>query len=494
MAFEKKEIELVYEMARRLIGSSQNEELRHDVLVANVERRVQALKMKSLMDYLKFVIHNRQELAQLVSGLTIHTTSWFREIPHFTAFKEWINTSTPTTRKKTFRVLSAGCSSGQELYSFGLMLEAHRMSHPDFRYELVGFDIDPVSLERARKAIYPMQQLEEIPAEFQTFLMKGTEKSKGFFTLDRNIRTSSQFYQTSLLKFKETERNFDLVVCRNVLIYFSREDVEQIVQKLSRAISDEGRLYLGHNENVPAKKIGLKALGGSIYARDADAMRANESDVARANASLSVKTDAHSVHPARPQLIVLGASTGGTQALTELLRELPAQMPPICVVQHITPGFARTFAERLEHVSGLKVPKPESGMALKEGHIYIAQGDYHILVEKRAGSLRLATMDSEPVNRHRPSVDVLFESVAKSQVQGVMGILLTGMGKDGAQGLLKLRSNGAFTMAQDQHSSVVFGMPKEAIQLGGAVFVGNLKDLRKVLIASIGVPMDAKAC
>lgn len=171
------------------------------------------------------------------------------------------------------------------------------------------------------------------------------------------------------------------------------------------------------------------------------------------------------------RLIAIGASTGGPEAIRQVLQGLPAEIPPIVIVQHMPPVFTRSFAERLDKLCTVRVKEAEEGDELQPGHAYIAPGDYHLRVVRNGSSYRAKVMQTEPVNRHRPSVDALFDSVAEASGSATIAVLMTGMGADGAKGLKKLRDAGAHTIAQDEETCVVFGMPREAIEMGGAEFV-----------------------
>ena len=172
------------------------------------------------------------------------------------------------------------------------------------------------------------------------------------------------------------------------------------------------------------------------------------------------------------RLIALGASTGGTEAIREVLFRLPEYAPPIVIAQHIPKEFSLPFARRMDGISALNVKEAEDGDLIKPGHVYIAPGSHHLTVE-RLGSNRMRcrlNLD-EPVNRHRPSVDVLFDSVAREIGGGTICVLLTGMGKDGAMGMKRMQQAGAETIAQDETSSVVWGMPGEAVKIGAADYI-----------------------
>jgi two-component system chemotaxis response regulator CheB len=168
-------------------------------------------------------------------------------------------------------------------------------------------------------------------------------------------------------------------------------------------------------------------------------------------------------------LIAIGASTGGTEAISSVLRRLPETCPPVVMTQHMPAGFTTSFVQRLDRICALKVHEAEDGQKIEPGHAYLAPGGIAHLAIRRVGSeLRAQLIESDPVNRHRPAVDVLFESVAQVMGNRARAALLTGMGKDGAKGLLAMRLAGADTIVQDEASCVVFGMPKEALLIGAS--------------------------
>ncbi|GAB1483917.1 chemotaxis response regulator protein-glutamate methylesterase [Treponema sp.] len=186
-------------------------------------------------------------------------------------------------------------------------------------------------------------------------------------------------------------------------------------------------------------------------------------------------------------LIAIGASTGGTAALHQVIEALPAGLPPIVVVQHMPPVFTRMFAEALDKSSELHVVEAEDGIELSEGLVVIAQGDRHLRVIARDGSYYTRLDDSPKVSGHRPSVDVLFSSVAHAAGKLAMGALLTGMGRDGADGLLAMHRAGAFCIAQDEGSSVVWGMPKEAWEAGAADKLVSLESIAGEFLFQLGI-------
>ena len=186
------------------------------------------------------------------------------------------------------------------------------------------------------------------------------------------------------------------------------------------------------------------------------------------------------------KIVCVGASTGGTEALKEFLSRMPATSPAVMITQHMPETFTRSFAQRLDGLSAMTVKEAEHNERVVPGHAYIAPGHSHLLLKKSGAYYYTELSKADPVNRHRPSVDVLFHSAAQVAGPNTLGVIMTGMGKDGAQGLLALRKSGAYTLAQDEASCVVFGMPKAAIEIGAAVEVASLHDLAGRVLDRLG--------
>jgi len=182
------------------------------------------------------------------------------------------------------------------------------------------------------------------------------------------------------------------------------------------------------------------------------------------------------------KIIAIGASTGGTEALKEVLTALPANMPPIVIVQHMPQYFTKSFAERLNSLCVLEVKEAENGDLATPGKVLLAPGNKHMVLKRSGASYYVEVKDGPLVHHQRPAVEILFQSVAKYAGTNAIGVILTGMGKDGAKGLLDMRDAGAYTIAQDEASCIVFGMPKEAIALGGVMKVESLRRIPQVLV------------
>ena len=186
--------------------------------------------------------------------------------------------------------------------------------------------------------------------------------------------------------------------------------------------------------------------------------------------------------PLGDKTIVIGASTGGVEALREVLAPLPPEMPPILIAQHMPGGFTRTFAQRLDTQCRISVKEAEDGETLAQGQAYIAPGGRHMTLGRKQGRFAIRLSDDAPVNRHRPSVDPLFRSAAQLAGAKCIGVMLSGMGADGAQAMLELRRCGAHNIAQDEASCVVFGMPKQAIAAGAVHDVLPLRAISARLV------------
>ncbi|MEA4920760.1 MAG: chemotaxis response regulator protein-glutamate methylesterase [Clostridiaceae bacterium] len=185
------------------------------------------------------------------------------------------------------------------------------------------------------------------------------------------------------------------------------------------------------------------------------------------------------------RIIGIGASTGGTEAIFQVLKQLPETIPGIVIVQHIPPVFSAMFAERMNVQTPLHVSEAKDGDFVEQGHVFIAPGDKHMRVRRVGGKYRIELSTGEKVNGHCPSVDVLFESMATSCGKNAVGVILTGMGRDGASGLLNMRKQGATTIGQDEKSSIVYGMPKIAWEIGAVQKQFALEDVSDAIVASL---------
>ena len=250
-------------------------------------------------------------------------------------------------------------------------------------------------------------------------------------------------------------------------------------------------LELGAVDFVAKPKIGvsdgLRQLGADITEKIRTAAKARVHRMPAATASGSTA-------PAKPvtmasmgrlsteKIIFIGASTGGTEATREVLMNLPADCPAVMITQHMPPGFTKSYAARLNSLCRISVAEASDGERVLPGHAYIAPGGFHLSVERSGANYIARVQDGEPVNRHKPSVEVLFESAARVVGRNALGVMLTGMGADGAKAMRSMRDAGSHNLVQDENTCVVFGMPREAIAHGAANEVLPLTQIAPRLI------------
>ena len=236
-----------------------------------------------------------------------------------------------------------------------------------------------------------------------------------------------------------------------------REGMDEIAQDLI------AKIKAAAVAKVRGKGVGGRMAGGSV-------------------ASLPIPLASSAMLKTTDTIIAIGASTGGTEALRAVLEVLPPNTPPIIITQHMPERFTKTFADRLNTLCRISVKEAEDGDSVLPGHALIAPGSYHMTLVRSGARYSVKLNQDPPVNRHRPSVDVMFDSVARYAGANTIGVILTGMGGDGAKGMLAMKQAGAFNIAQDEASCVVFGMPKEAIKLGGVDKIFPLDDIPAAIL------------
>ena len=732
--FTEKEKAQIFELVSGIAGTNKVAHERPEIFLNNVQRRMYANNIQDLGHYIKYAKANSAEFDHLVSSLTIHTTYWFREPKHFESLEQELLKI--GTKKKFVRILSMGCSTGEEVYSIGLVLEHYRNMFPAFDYFIDGYDIDPISIKRATKAIYSRATLSRIPKKYHPFVMIGSDETDGLMTVSSNIRKRCKFTVGSALNFSRTTQNvYQIIFCRNMLIYFNDKEIEQVIAGIEARTDDDAFLYIGHSEDISQFLRGMARVSGSLYKKRSRLLASSKKNketpsniktqkdvliiddsktvlatisnivieeglsfIATSSASeasealkkyvfkliildlnlpdergekwlmrnrkeglsipciiitgagqnernevlgvlgkaaqdlfmksalnsereklterinsfihshelfyyapktpivfiddeeeilyiysemikargfevkafsdplvalefmkhnaahcvfldhnmprlngeqlyyelrkytrgeplilisgdqkakkleyakhvfrvLDKPVDTHrlvnTINDAtyekymggtrqfnqkdlfQPDLIVIGASTGGPQALSKVLSKLGNSLPPIIVVQHIQKDFQESFGTNLAATTGLNIDVVFEKKILKPNTVHIASPDRHIVVRGRDGEIYAHLNDEPAYKGHRPCVDHLFMSAAKVAADfKVMAVLLTGMGDDGARGLLSLKDQGAYTVAQSYKSSTVFGMPRVAIDLGAAVCVADLVQINEML-------------
>lgn len=608
MSFSAEQVEFIFQLAERITGTSQQGSYRKEILLSNVKKRMNTIGVDDLFSYLNFAKNNFEEKEWLISALTIHTTSWFRENPHFEIIEKYIKDN--LIHKKHFKFWSAACSTGEEVYTLALVCEKIREQNPDFDYEIYGTDIDPKSVRIAEIGHYNSAALKTIPTKYHN-LMLMSDDDTAVIKVDDAIQKKCHFSVADLTSLNlESSEVFDVIICRNVLIYFKPENVDSIVEKvLIKKLNSSGLLVLGHSEILsPNFKDKLQLLSRSCYTKlshvqsvtrklpkaqiiqpkilvvddsitirnslrnlltkkncivstAASAAEATEelentqydlvtldlnmpgenglSWLKRQRAlgfkvpvviiSESSPQEAATIFGAlengaqdyivkkditqnpeklfelldsiaqkvkntsttemflkpfdlkqfRPDVVLIGASTGGPQVLAELLSSWPKPSPPVVIVQHITLEFSQPFAQRLAGILGMPLAILESQpVELKPNTLYMSVGDYHLEMLAQNKVLKVRKNFDDKMAGHKPSVSKLFLSAASTQAQ-CLSVMLTGMGNDGADGVNALGQNeNSYNLAQDESSSIVFGMPKKAIETNQVSFVGTVSQIK----------------
>lgn len=591
------------------------------VLVSNrLQQRYRKLNVKGLDEYVQVLSNSTQEEAQFISLSTIHTTSWFREGIHYELMQREALLRASCGDPLTFHVLCAACSTGPEVYSAAFVLEEVRRKFPCFDYLIHGFDVDPVSVQKAKTAVYKKEELGDHLMTHKKHLLFSNKSGKDLVKVNKEIRKRCLFKTDSLLNSLSDFPKYDWIFCRNALIYFDPEDVLKIIRTLKKRMKPKAFLCLGHSDHFDNESLGLKLLNHSLYkkvscsvnkspkkntldkptkqdlsrkkvlivddsatvrrmigskwgkldveifqasgSREADlilkknaidlmtvdlympeengdvwlrrrkregaptpvSILLSEADIKdapqiydclteRLVVSYLSKSRLNSgfdevVHVLRGlnegkvkssfsketlrkkekmtfdelDMVLIGASTGGTNALSKILMDMPKCSPPICVVQHITPDFSLPFAERLGELSGLRFVPVNKPQILERGCIYLSTTDCHLeLTTFGENDVRAKLGGNGKVAGHSPSVSRLFQTASQLQGKRILAILLTGMGSDGAKGLLSLREKGAYTITQDEASCVVYGMPKVAADLGASCASLNLEEIQQLL-------------
>ncbi|WP_141735227.1 chemotaxis-specific protein-glutamate methyltransferase CheB [Oligoflexus tunisiensis] len=558
----------------------------------------------------------------VINRVTTNKTGFFRESAHFEMLVDEI---APQHLRELpgipFRIWSAACSTGEEAYTLAMVLRESLGSR--LAFEITASDIDSTALAAASNGVYALSRLTDVPQKFQKYFERGSGEIADWIRVASHLKSKIKFCHFNLTSGTVPwESHFDLIFCRNVLIYFSNEAVQKVLASFFKALKPGGLLITGHAESLPQTQeewvhlrptlyqkpfsrsqkdrmippascharvefVGkthehrsqgrkraliiddsktvcqlLKHLlegSGQLQVVDSvtdprkalQAIAALKPDVTTLDISMphidglallklimakhphpvvmisslqvdegnhvlealelgaidyiqkpskdelqstaqairekifaaaSAKVSRFPVSIVRPRghkprtvrqnskikCIVIGSSTGGTEALRRLLSGLPEAIPPILIAQHIPKGFSDLLSKRLNLLCPFVVKEAAAGDVIAPGTVYIAPGGQNMKVVRVNQDFVIKISSGESETVHKPSVDILMKSVAESGLAPAIGIILTGMGSDGAQGLLAMKGMGARTMAQDEASCIVFGMPKEAIKIGAA--------------------------
>lgn len=260
-SFSNQEKKRIFDLVSKLIGTFKIANEGAEIFLNNIERRMYLNNQESLDDYLNFASQNPVEHGFLISSLTIHTTYWFRESGHFETIEDYFTKERPIGK---LRALSVGCSTGEEVYSLALVLDSIRKRNPGFDYEIIGMDIDPVSVDKGARAIYDARELSKIPRIYHDSVLLGSGKTAGMMTLSKEIRDRVRFVVGNARSIPNFDHSFDLALCRNMLIYFDEDSVNEIVASIASKLNPSGMMVLGHSESF-TRQLDCEKLGGSVF-------------------------------------------------------------------------------------------------------------------------------------------------------------------------------------------------------------------------------------
>ncbi len=472
------------------LGEKQN-----SLVQSRLSKHLRSLGGMSAVQYWDYFHENEAEEVQaLISLLTTHHTFFFREMEHFHHIAQILPKLIEKVKadgRKTIDVWSAACSHGHEGYSLAMFLEYHLGAlRSDIGYRLLFSDVDSASVEASKQGVYDNKELAKVELNLRANCWTvGRGSAAGFTKIKSRVQANCEYVTKNLLEVRpdRNSRKFDLIFCRNVFIYFTPVQVQKICSGLIAHLHSHGELFVGSSENLVGLDIPLKHIGKSIYVREGESLSSAEkpkpAHVYSTPTAVPKPAEVQSSNDAPNYncIIAIGASTGGTEALAKVLSQLPPNMPPIVIVQHIPAGFSRDFADRLNKVCSLTVREAEDGEKLSSGLVLVAPGDRHVEINGRSGFHRIVFGGSDKRSGHCPSIDVLFRSVSELRGIDTVGVIMTGMGADGAQGLLEMKRSGALTFGQNEKTSVVYGMPKVALQLGAVDKEVDLGDIARTI-------------
>ncbi len=427
------------------------------VVERRLRERLQALEFCDFSEYerhLRAHRDGRAELGRAVDLLTTNETYFFRERQQLEVFERAVlpALAEANAARRRLTLWSAGCSTGEEVYTLA-MIVASMPRLAGWEVRIFGSDIHRGVLERARRGVYREASFRAMPVEYLRFFEEHPEGR----SVRPEIRASCRFDHLNLLDRAQVAAvgAVDAIFCRNVLIYFDTKSRGRVVTELGARLVPGGFLLLGHSESLPS---GIDALEVVLPRRDMLYRR----PVTSTRAIPAVARD-----PGRAprHVVVVGASTGGPSALVELFRRLPSDLDAtVLVAQHMPPRFTQTFAERLNRLGGLRVRQATGHHPLVAGEAWVCPGGRCLEVSTDG---LVSVVAPGPDERHAPSVDRLFETAARRLRERVVGVVLTGMGDDGAKGTEAIASFGGHVVVQSPRSAMIAGMPRAAIATGG---------------------------
>ncbi len=442
--------------------------------------RLQKWGVQDLRAYLQILKSDPSEVKICIESLTTHKTEWFREIVHFQWLKAILEQK--LQRQEKIRIWSAACSTGPEVYS--LLLLCLKVGIDPENIRILGTDLSHRAIEEAMA----IPSGEHFAHHCERLKAQCPSSRNLDLLVTRALQESIKFRQFNLVSDRLPESlEFDVIFLRNVMIYFTRERMEMVCQRLTERLAPGGHLVLGLSESLNQMIPELVPIGNSVYRLNGGEASAPV-PVPEAPAPTPQKNSKPRVRAHRRvdlkdfDLIAIGSSTGGTEVVKFLLAGIPHDSPPIVVVQHMPGNFTEAFASRLELQTGRPTQEVREPVELRSGHAYLAAGGTHLTVEKKGIQFFAIPTDEPPVNRFKPSVSRLFGSMSELMIASrSIAIMLTGMGQDGAREMLRLKERGSFTLGQSEESCTVYGMPRAAAELGALSVQTSPEEMIEIL-------------
>ncbi len=489
--------------------------LRSELILGRLRSRLKALRLPNVSSYVHRLETDMKETEKFVNLMTTNHTYFFREKPHLDFLESVFLPRFCEDSPRELNIWCAACSTGEEAYTIAMIVDRY-LSQIGSRcsVRISATDINTETLRLAQNAVYPASRLQNVPAEFRSgYFKQGRYPHEKFFRIEKRLTDCVKFSPFNLIAPVTRFTDFDLIMCRNVLIYFEPAVVGQVVRYLRKLLKPDGVLISGMSEQIDHHVSDMELLGRSIhivdpksrYRHSASQLRRVQDSklaarpswrggLAAGNATKLVAEEKRKTRTSRSppgsvskkpdtSVIAIGASTGGIEALGKVLRKFSQDAPAIVVAQHFSANFPGNLANTLGRGSALTVVEAKDGMPLEVGKVIVAPGKAHLRVHRLGDRLVCLLVNNVPNCRFRPCVDVLFSSLAKIRGISVAAAVLTGMGSDGAEGALKLRAAGHRVFTQERRTSAVSGMPAATLATGAAEGEVPLFELARVLIA-----------
>ena len=401
----------------------------------------------------------------MINLITNNKTHFFREPIQLNYISDSLlpELAQRTEKERKIYIWSTACSTGEEPYTLAILLNEFFGEEREIR--ILASDVNTAVLRHAMTGIYAAESLTEISPELKQKYFLPTATA-GYYQVAPLIRNMVKFRQVNLCneQYPMIKTRFDLIFFRNVAIYFSEETIQALLLRFYALLKVEGFLTLGIAESL------------NISAQYYRKRRFNVFEPSRQATGI--------LHP----LILIGGSTGAVHTVERLIKSLPADTPGVVVAIHMPNEYSNSYAQRLDQLVTMQVKEACSGEKVMQGIVMIAPGDKNITLERNQKGENVVKLDSHVrEGAFVPSVNRLFHSVSKAAGVNAIGVQLTGMGTDGAEGLLAMRQQGARTITQDKESSVVFGMPKAAIELNASEVTASIDTIPTKILQAISL-------